>query len=70
MVVLALVLPPRANRIGNLLVSTAYAVSIVLLAIGETWVYYLVGSAVEVGLLVAIAVTAWRWSPSRAPAAR
>jgi hypothetical protein len=29
--------------------------------VGETWVYYLLGSAVELVLLVAVVVTAWRW---------
>jgi hypothetical protein len=34
---------------------------IVVSCIGETWVYYLLGSAVEVVLLLAIARTAWKW---------
>ncbi len=64
MVVLSLVLRPRANRITNIAVSLLYAVSIVASCIGETWLYYFVGSAVEVVLLLAIARTAWRWSRS------
>ena len=32
-------------------------------AIGETWVYYFLGSFVEVILLAAIARTAWKWPP-------
>jgi hypothetical protein len=61
MVVLSLVLRPRVNRIVNIVVALVYAVSIIALCIGETWVYYFLGSAVEVVLLVAIVRTAWTW---------
>ena len=61
MVVLSLVLKPRVNRVLNISVSLLYAVIITALCIGETWVYYLLGSAVEVVLLLAIARTAWKW---------
>lgn len=61
MVVLCLVLKPRANRITNLTLSGLYAASILASCIGERWVYYLLGSAVEVVLLLAIARTAWKW---------
>lgn len=61
MVVLSLVLKPRANRITNIAVSSLYAVTVVVTCIGETWVYYLLGSAVEVVLLLAIARTARNW---------
>jgi Family of unknown function (DUF6326) len=61
MVFLALVLRPRVNRIVNIVVALFYAVSIIALCIGEGWVYYLLGSAVEVALLVAIVRTAWTW---------
>jgi len=61
MVVLSLVLRPRVNRIVNIVVALVYAVSIIASCIGETWVYYLLGSAVEVAFLVAIVRTAWTW---------
>ena len=61
MVVLSLVLRPRVNRIVNIGVALLYAISIVAACIGEGWAYYLVGSAVEVVLLVAIVRTAWVW---------
>jgi len=61
MVVLSLVLKPRVNRVLNISVSLLYAVIITALCIGETWVYYLLGSLVEVVLLLAIARTAWKW---------
>lgn len=61
MVVLALMLRPRVNRIANIAVSLLYALSIIASSIGEQWAYYLLGSFVEVVLLVTIAWTAWRW---------
>ncbi len=61
MVVLSLVLRPRVNRMTNLVVSVLYSLTIVYSCRGETWVYYLLGSAVEVVLLFAIARTAWKW---------
>jgi len=61
MVVLSLVLRPRVNRMTNIVVSVLYSLSIAYSCIGETWVYYLVGSAVEVVLLLAIALIAWKW---------
>jgi len=63
MVVLSLLLAPRVNRVVNIVVSLVYAITIIGGCIGETWAYYLIGSLVEVVLLVAIARTAWRWPP-------
>lgn len=69
MMVLSLVLKPRVNRVLNIVVSLLYAVIIIALCIGETWVYYLLGSAVEVVLLLAIARSAWTWpAPRSTPA--
>jgi hypothetical protein len=61
MVFLSLVLRPRVNRIVNIVVALSFAVSIIASFIGEEWVYYLLGSAVEVVLLAAIVRTAWTW---------
>ena len=61
----ALVLRPRINRIANIALSVVYALTIVGGAIGE-WNYYLLGSAIEVGLLAAVAYYAWTW-PKAAP---
>jgi hypothetical protein len=60
-VVISLVLKPRPNRITNLSVSLLYGVTIAVSCVGETWVYYLLGSAIELVLLLAIARTAWKW---------
>ncbi len=60
MVFLALVLRPRASRIANIALGIVYALTIVGAAIGE-WSYFILGSAVEVGLLGAIVYYAWTW---------
>jgi hypothetical protein len=69
MVFCALILRPGVNRIVNVALSTIYAVTIIVGAIGE-WSYYIVGSAVEAVLLAAIAYYAWTWprGTSRTPA--
>ncbi len=61
MVVLSLVLRPRVNRMTNIAVSVLYSLTIAYSCLGETWVYYLLGSAIEVVLLISIAGTAWKW---------
>lgn len=61
MVVASLMMPAKLNRRVKIGVSIFYAVSIAALCIGETWIYYLVGSLFEVVLLLMAARTAWRW---------
>ena len=61
MVAVSLVAPARANRVANIVVSLLYTASVVATVIGETWVYYVLGSAVEVVLLLVIARIAWTW---------
>ena len=60
MVFLALVLRPQINRIANIALSVVYALTIIGASIGE-WNYWILGSAVEVGLLGAIVYYAWTW---------
>jgi hypothetical protein len=60
MIVGSLVLRPRISRIANVTLSALYAVTIIGGAIGE-WNYYVLGSAIEVALLAAIAYYAWTW---------
>ena len=50
MVGLSLVLRPRLNRLLNIVVSLVYAVTVIASCIGETWVYYIVGSLVEAAI--------------------
>lgn len=67
MVTFSLIAPARFNRPINLVVSLVYALSVVAAAIGDTWAYYIIGSVVEVLLLLTIATVAWFWphSPTR-----
>ena len=67
MLVGALVLRPRVNRIANIALSAVYALTIIAGAIGE-WSYYILGSAIEVALLASVVYYAWTW-PRRAPTA-
>jgi hypothetical protein len=60
MVFCALILRPRLDRIANIGLATAYALTIIAGAIGE-WNYYILGSAIEVALLAAIVFYAWTW---------
>lgn len=60
MVFLALVLRPRLNRIASISLSIVYALTIIGASVGE-WNYWILGSAVEVGLLAAIVYYAWTW---------
>lgn len=62
---MTLVLRPRINRILNIGPSVAYALTIMVGAIGE-WPYYGLASAVEVVLLGFVAHDAWTW-PRLAP---
>lgn len=60
MVVGSLLLTARVSRIANILLSVVYALTIIAGAIGE-WNYYVLGSGIEVALLVGVAFYAWTW---------
>lgn len=61
MVVGSLLLKPGVNRVVNLVAAPLYMISIIASCLGEEWAYYLIGSAIEVVLLLAIVRTAWTW---------
>ena len=61
MVAGSLLLPHRLNRLTNLVLAGIYALTIIGSMVGETWVYYLLGSVVELVLLAAIGRVALRW---------
>lgn len=65
MVFCALVLRPRVDQVANIALSSVYALTIIVGAIGE-WGYYVLGSTVEVALLAGIVYYAWNW-PREAP---
>jgi hypothetical protein len=67
MVFVAVILRPRVNRIANIALGIAYALTIIAGAIGE-WGYYILGSAIEVALLAAIVYYAWTWPKETRPA--
>jgi hypothetical protein len=73
MVFLTLILRPGVDRIANIALGVIYALTIIAGAIGE-WSYYVLGSAIEVMLLGAIAYYAWTWPkearPTSEPGAR
>jgi hypothetical protein len=60
MIILTLILPRKINRPANIVFAILYAITIVGGCIGETWIYYLLGSAVEVVLLGAIVWASWK----------
>lgn len=55
-----LVLRPRMMRILNIALAGIYGLTIVAGAVGE-WNYYILGSAVEIGLLAGIVYYSWTW---------
>jgi len=61
MVIVSLLAPARVNRPANIVVSLTYLASVVVSIVGETWTYFILGSVVEVMLLLAIARVAWTW---------
>lgn len=61
MVFLPLVLPPRVNRWTNIVVAVFYIVVAIGNPIGETWLVFWFGSAVEIVILALIVWYAWRW---------
>jgi hypothetical protein len=65
MVLGALILRPRVNRIANIALSIMYALTIIAAAIGE-WNYYILGSGIEVAQLAAIVYYAWTWPKATA----
>jgi hypothetical protein len=61
MVFLSLALPVVAARRANLVVATVYMLVSIGNAVGETWAFIWLGSAVEVGLLLLLLRNAWTW---------
>lgn len=61
MVAASLMLPARVNRVTQLVVAPLYLLSIVVACLGETWVYFLLGSGVEILLLALMIWLAFTW---------
>lgn len=62
MIVATLVLPRRVTRPLTIGLAAVYALTIMAAMAGESWAYFHLGSAVELGLLAAIARMSWRWA--------
>ncbi len=60
MISLSLILPPRVNRWANIIVAVVYTLTILGSCIGEVWIYYWLGSLIEVLLLMVIIRYAWK----------
>lgn len=60
MLFLSLVLPPRVVRVSNIVLAVLYVPTIAASAVGE-WAYFVLGSAIEVAMLLGIAYFAWTW---------
>jgi hypothetical protein len=61
MVVASLLAPARINRVANIITSSLYLATIAGGLLGETWIYYILGSVVEMALLLTIIRVAWNW---------
>ena len=62
MVFLSVVLPARANRWLNIVVALLFIVVSLGNTLGESWVYFYFGAALEVVLLGLVVWYAWNWS--------
>jgi len=60
MVYFSLTLAPKANRRANIAVAGIYMVTVAAACVGEEWIYFLIGSAIELVLFALIIRTAWR----------
>ncbi|XVV15428.1 DUF6326 family protein [Actinoplanes sp. CA-131856] len=67
MVVVSLLAPARVNRLANIVAGLFYAATVAATLIGESWIYYIVGSLIEIILLLAITRIAWTWPKSAEP---
>ena len=61
MIFLSLALKAKANRLTNIIVGIFKIVIVAVAVIGETWVYYIFASIVELVLLSLIVWYAWKW---------
>lgn len=67
MVFLSLVLSARVTRWATMVLAIAYLLTIVGGMVGESYLYYLFGSALEVLLLVTMIGYAWTWPKLAGP---
>ena len=61
MIFLSLALKAKVNRLTNIIVGIFKIVVVVAGIIGETWIYYIFASVVELVLLSLVVWYAWKW---------
>jgi Family of unknown function (DUF6326) len=61
MVFLTVMLKAALARITNIIFPFLYIITIIGAMAGETWWYFLLGSALEIILLITIIIYAWKW---------
>lgn len=61
MVFLTLVLKAKIAKLTNIILSLLYIVTIVGAMVDESWLYFQLGSVLEIILLVTIIMYAWKW---------
>lgn len=61
MIFLSLALKAKVNRLTNIIAAVFKIVVVVAAMIGETWIYYIFASIVELILLSLIVWYAWKW---------
>ncbi len=61
MVFLTLILKAKFAKITNIIFPILYIVTIAGAMIEETWWYFLIGSSLEIILLITIVMYAWKW---------
>ncbi len=66
MIFLPLLLKPTVNRWANIIVAIFYIAVSIGNSIGESWLFILFGSAVEIVLLSLIVWHAWKWPKQEA----
>jgi len=61
MLYLTLALKARTARIANIVISAVYMLTIIAAMVGEKWIYFILGSVVEVILLAIIIRLCLKW---------
>jgi len=65
MLYLTLVLKARTARIANIVISAVYMLTIIAAMVGEKWIYFILGSVVEVILLAVIIRLCVKWPKTK-----
>ena len=61
MIVASLTLSARINRSANIIVGSLEIIVLLIGVIGETWLFYIFGTIVEIALISMIIWLAWNW---------